>query len=182
MIQCQSLSCVQLFATHMNCSPPGSCVCGIFQARILEWQTFPSPGELLTPGIEPGSPALQVDSLQSQLPGKPILSLSCVRLFATPWAIQSLEFSRPEYWNGQLFPSSGDLPNSGIEPRPPTLQADSLLAEPPGKPKNIGVGSLSLLQWIFLAWESNQGVLYCRQILYQLSYQGSAYISTHTTK
>ena len=44
---------------------------------------------------------------------------------------------------------------------------------PPGKPKNTGVGSLSLLQQIFMTQESNQGLLHCRQILYQLSYQGS---------
>ena len=50
---------------------------------------------------------------------------------------------------------------------------DSLPAEPQGKPKNTGVGSLSLLQKIFLIQESNQGLLHCRQILYQLSYQGS---------
>ena len=46
------------------------------------------------------------------------------------------EFSRPEYWSGQPFPSSGDPPNPGIEPRSPTLQADSLPAEPPEKPMN----------------------------------------------
>ena len=71
------------------------------------------------------------------------------------------------------FPFSRDLPNPGIEPRSPALQADSLPAEPQGKPKNTGVGSLSLFQRIFLTQESNQGLLYCRQILYQLSYQGS---------
>ena len=60
-----------------------------------------------------------------------------------------------------------------IEPRSPTLQADSLAAEPQGEPKNTGVGSLSLLQQIFLTQESNWGLLHCRQILYQLSYQGS---------
>ena len=53
----------------------------------------------------------------------------------------------------------------------PTLQADSLPAEPPGKPQNTGVGSLSLLQWIFLTQELNRGLLHCRWILYQLSYQ-----------
>ena len=53
------------------------------------------------------------------------------------------------------------------------LQASSLPAEPQGKPKNTGVGSLSLLQWIFQTQKSNQGLLHCRQILYQLSYQGS---------
>ena len=69
------------------------------------------------------------------------------------------------------FPSPWDLPNPGIKPRSPTLQVDSLPAEPPRKPKNTGVGSLSLLQGIFLTQELNQGLLYCRQILYQLSYQ-----------
>ena len=69
--------------------------------------------------------------------------------------------------------SPGDLPNPGIEPRYPTLQADSLPAEPWGKPKNTGVGGLSLLQGIFLTWVSNRGFLHCRWILYQLSYQGS---------
>ena len=53
------------------------------------------------------------------------------------------------------------------------MQADSLPSEPPGKPKNTKVGSLSLLQGIFLTWELNQGLLHYRQILYQLSYQGS---------
>ena len=99
--------------------------------------------------------------------------ISCVWLFVTPWIIQSMKFSRPEYWSGLPFPSPGDLPNPGIKPRSPTLQADSLPAEPPGKPKNIGVASLSLLQGIFPTQESNWGLLYCRQILYQLSYQGA---------
>ena len=71
------------------------------------------------------------------------------------------------------FPSPGDLPNPGIEPRSPALQVDSLPAEPPGKPKNTGVGSLSTLQGIFLTQELNQGFLHCRRILYQLNYQGS---------
>ena len=58
----------------------------------------------------------------------------------------------------------------GIKSRSPALQADSLPSEPPGKPKNTGVCSLSLLQWIFLTQESNWGLLHCRRILYQLSY------------
>ena len=65
----------------------------------------------------------------------------------------------------------GNLPNPGIEARTPTLQADSLPAEPQGKPKNAGVGSLSLLQCIFPTKELNRGLLICRWILYQLSYQ-----------
>ena len=64
-------------------------------------------------------------------------------------------------------------PNPGIKPRSPALQVDSLPAKPQGKCKNTGVGSLSLLQQIFLTQESNWGLLHCRWILYQLSYQGS---------
>ena len=59
-----------------------------------------------------------------------------------------------------------------IESRSPTLQVDSLPAESQGKPKNTGVGSLSLLQRILSTQELNQGLLHCRQVLYQLSYQG----------
>ena len=69
--------------------------------------------------------------------------------------------------------SPGDLPNPGIKPRSPALQVDSLPSEPPGKPKNTGVGSLSLLQGISLIQELNQSLLHCRWMLYQLSYQGS---------
>ena len=74
---------------------------------------------------------------------------------------------------GSLSLPQGNLPNPGIEPRFPALQADSLPAEPPGKPRNTGVGSPSLLRWIFLTQESNWGLLHHRWILYQLSYQGS---------
>ena len=71
------------------------------------------------------------------------------------------------------YPSPEDLPNPGIKLRSPALQVDSLPAEPPGKPKNTGVGSLCLLQRIFPTQESSQGLLHCRRILYQLSHQGS---------
>ena len=67
-----------------------------------------------------------------------------------------MKFSRPEYWNGWPFLSPGDLPNPGIKPRSPILGADSLPAEPQGKPDNTGVGSLSLLQQIFPTQESNR--------------------------
>ena len=66
-------------------------------------------------------------------------SLSFVRLFATPWTVAyqappSMEFSRQEYYSGLPFPSPRDLPNVGIEPGAPALQADALLSEPPGNP------------------------------------------------
>ena len=55
----------------------------------------------------------------------------------------------------------GDLPSPETEPRSLTLQVDSLPSEPPGKPKNTGVGSLSLFQGIFPTQESNWGLLHC---------------------
>ena len=83
------------------------------------------------------------------------------------------EFSRPVYWSRQPFPSPGNLPNPGIEPRSPALQMDSLPAEPQGKPKNTGVGCHFLLQVIFPTQGSNPGLLHCRWILCHLSHQGS---------
>ena len=64
--------------------------------------------------------------------------LSRDRLFVTPWTVAyqaplSMGFSRQGYWSGLPFPSPGDLPHPGIEPRSPTLQADALTSEPPGK-------------------------------------------------
>ena len=89
----------------MDCSPPGSSVRGILQARILEWVAIPFQG---------------------------------------------------------IFP------NQGSNPGLPQLRADSLLSEPPRKPKNTGVGGLSHLYGNFLSRELNRGLLHCR-----LSYQGS---------
>ena len=67
-------------------------------------------------------------------------TLSRVLLFATPWTVAhqappSMGFSRQEYWSGVPFPSPGDLPNPGIEPKSPALQADALPSEPSGKPE-----------------------------------------------
>ena len=67
-----------------------------------------------------------------------VKSLSRVQLFVTPWTVAhqaplSMGFSRQEYWSGLPFPSPGDLPNPGIEPGSPALQADALSPEPPGK-------------------------------------------------
>ena len=69
-----------------------------------------------------------------------VKSLSCVRLFVTPPAVAhqappSMGFSRQEYWSGLPFPSPGDLPDPGIEPRSSALHADALISEPPGKPQ-----------------------------------------------
>ena len=69
-------------------------------------------------------------------------SLSPVLLFGTPWTVAhqappSMEFSKQEHWSGLPFPSPGDLPDPGIEPRSPAFQADALTSEPPGKPYPI---------------------------------------------
>ena len=124
-----------------------------------------------------GNGSLDLFPIQSYFPTRKVKSESesCLVMSdsVTSWTIQSMEFSRPEYWSGQLsllqgifptqgsnpgsqhcrqilsqlnhkgsprilewvaFSSPGDLPNPGIEPRSPTLQVDSLPAEPPGKP------------------------------------------------
>ena len=84
-----------------------------------------------------------------------VKSLSCVRLFATPWTVAhqpppSMEISRQEYWSGLPFPSPGDVPNPGIEPMSPTLQADTLAPEPPGKPSSVHMRE----SFIFSTYES----------------------------
>ena len=71
-------------------------------------------------------------------------SLSCTRFFATLWTVAhqappSMEFSRQEYWSGLPCPPPAHLPDPGTEPMPPTLQADSLPPELPGKPKTTGL-------------------------------------------
>ena len=75
-------------------------------------------------------------------------SLSRVRLFAIPWTVVyqaslSMGFSRQEYWSGLSLPSPGDIPDPGIEPRSPALQADALPSEPPGtksRPQRLCLG------------------------------------------
>ena len=83
-------------------------------------------------------------------------------LFETLRTIQSMEFSRLEYWSGQPFPSPGGLPNPQIEPSSPALQADSLPTETPGKPQKSGLSSLSFLQQIFPTQELNWCLCSCR--------------------
>ena len=77
------------------------------------------------------------------------VSRSVVSASETRWTVArptplSMGFSRQEYWRRLPFPSPGDLPDPGIQPGPPTLQADSSLYEPPGKP--VGVWGQGL--WI----------------------------------
>ena len=101
-----------------------------------------------------------------------VKSLSRVWLFVTPRAIQSMEFSRAEYWSGYLSLLQGIFPTQGSNPG--LLHCRWILYQlshrwSPG----ILKCSLSLLQRIFLTQELNWSLLRCRQILYQLSSQGS---------
>ena len=91
----------------------------------------------------------EVSVAQSHLTFCDPMACSLPRLLC-PWG-----FSRQEYWSWLPCPPPGDIPNQGIEPRSPTLQADSLPSETAGKSKNTGVGSLSLLQGLFLTQELN---------------------------
>ena len=97
--------------------------------------------------------------------------LSRVQLAATPWTVHGIPQARRLEW--VAFPISRGSFQPRIDPRSPTLRADSLPAEPHRTPKNTGVGSLSLLQVIFQTQKSNQCLLHFRQILYQLSYKGN---------
>ena len=83
-----------------------------------------------------------------------VKSLSCVWLFTNPWNVayqapQSTEFSRQEYWCGLLFPSPGDLPNPGIKPWSPTLQADAL----PSEPYYLTISEVKVAQSCLTLWD-----------------------------
>ena len=100
--------------------------------------------------------------------------LSCVQLFVTTWtaacqAPLSIGILKAKTLEWVAMPSS----RGSSQSRSLALQADSLPSETPGKPKNTGVGSLSFLQGVFPTQESNWGLLHCRLIFCQLSYQGS---------
>ena len=123
----------------MDCSPPGSSVHGISQIRILEWVAISFSRDSSQPGIEPGFPALQADSLPSETPRKPKES-------------QSVTHS--------------DMPHSL---RPHGLKPARLLCPWNSPGNNTRVGSHSLLQGIFLTQGLNLGFPHSGQILYSLS-------------
>ena len=131
----------------MDCSPPGSFVHGILQASIVEWVAIPFSRGSSQPRDQ--TQVSCIAGLPSEPPGKynfrkkkSVKLLSCVRLFVTPWTAArqvplSMGFSRQEYWSRLPFPSPGDLPDPGIEPRSPALWADALTSEPSGKPSLV---------------------------------------------
>ena len=84
-----------------------------------------------------------------------------------------MEFSRPECWRGQPFPSPGIFSTQESNPGIPHCRQILYQLSQKGRPKILEWVSLSLLQRIFPTQASNRGLLHCRQILYQLRYQGS---------
>ena len=94
--------------------------------------------------------------------GSEVKSLSHVQLFAIPWTVVyqaslSMGFSRQEYWRGLPFPSPGDLPDPGIEPMSPALEADALPSEPPGKPfRGNSRLNQEAAQMLSLEWSTGQ--------------------------
>ena len=123
-------------------SPKDICTC---LWRFLHWSyshlSCPSWGNAIIPALNflPLSLAnFSLIGLSYQSMFYLVKSLSRVRLSVTPWTVAhqappSMGFSRQEHWSGLPFPSPGDLPNPGIKPRSPALQADTLTSEPPGK-------------------------------------------------
>ena len=100
-------------------------------------------------------PACEKSDMTKQLTLHEVKSLSRVRLFTTPWTVAyqaspSMEFSKQEYWSGLLFPSPGDLPNTGIEPRSPALRAGALPSEPPQNLLMITITSLLIEKVVIL--------------------------------
>ena len=149
------------FWDPMDRSPPGSSVHGILQARILEWVAISfSRGSSLT------REQTRVSCIADY---RSVVSISWNLM---DYTVHGFLQTRILEWVGVPFSRGSSQPRD--QTQSPALQADSLPAEPPpGKPKNTGVGSLSLLQGIFLTQESNQSLLHWRWILPQLRYQGS---------
>ena len=115
---------------------------------------------------------------KSHLPTKVLFNLTTK--YAVVLVVQSLcrGFSvhgilRARIWSGLPFPSLGDLPNPGIEPRSPALQAILYQLSHEGSLRILEWVAYPLLQWIFVTQGLNWGLLHCRWIFYQLSYQGN---------
>ena len=114
----------------MDCRLPDFFVHGILQARVLEWVVISFSRGSSLPSNQTG-----VSCIESEV----MKLLSRVRLFAIPWTVVyqaslSTGFSRQGYWSGLSFPSPGNLPSPETELRSPSLQVDSVLSDPPGKP------------------------------------------------
>ena len=121
-VKVKSLSRVRLFVTPWAVAYQAPLSMGFSRQESWSGLQFPSPISQHKKGLINTS--------------EPVKSLSFVLLFATPWTVAyqaplSMGFSKQEYWSGMPFPPPGDLPDPGIEPGSPALQADALPSEPP---------------------------------------------------
>ena len=118
----------------------------------------------------------RVENSRNTGSGCAALSRSVVSASATPWVVAHQAplwgLSRPESWSVLPFPHPGDLPHPEIKPESPTLQADSLLSEPPGKSSILEWVAVSFFKRLFPTQGLKLGFLHCSQILYHLSLQG----------
>ena len=94
-----------------------------------------------------------------------------------PWG-----FSRKEYWSELPFPSPGDLPNPGTEPRSPALQVDSLPAEPSGKPTNASPFSIIHIDTLYQLEEVSFSCSSTKSLMFLCMNWGFFVVSTHTTR
>ena len=161
-------------------------------AQSLSYIQLCNPMNCSTPGFPVFHYLPEFSQTHVHLVSDAIQPYASVWLFATPWTEPAMLLcpwvsSGKKYWSGLPFPSPGDLPRDLSRPRDltqsPALQADSLPSESARKPKNTGVGSLSLLQGIFLTQESNRDLLHFRWDFYHLIHQRRPiyiYVYTHT--
>ena len=163
------------------CDPHGLSVPGIFQARILGWVAISFSRGSSWPRDQSCVSCIARRSLyhwatrEAQINQFTCIQCEDCNIQFWKWKSDPMDYTVHRILQARIlewvaFPFS----RVSSQPRSPALQVDSLpSAEPQRKPKNTGVGSLSLLQMIFPTQELNQGLLHCRQILYQLNYQGS---------
>ena len=140
--KCSSLSHVQLFGTPWTVADQVSLSMGFSRQEYWSGLPCPFPGDLPNPRIEPRSPTCRQILYRLNHQGSPYTgihtsycmhaqSLSCIQFFVIPWTVAcqaplSIGSSRQEYWSGLPFSPPRNLPNPGIEPVSPALQADSL--------------------------------------------------------
>ena len=156
-------SCLTLL-DPMDCSSPGSSIHGIFQARVLEWGaiTFSAARVRRHVILMPGNLFQKIGEVKVKV-------AQLCQTFETPWTVQSLGRN---IGVGSLSLLQGYLPNPGIEPRSPALQQILYQLSQKGIPR--------ILKWVAYPFSRDlpdpgikTGVLHCRQIPYQLNYEGN---------
>ena len=138
-----------------------------FLAESLIWALVTLHGRLLSMScVSRVSYGINVADRAGKTRSKPVCKAVYWRTYRFSYQVPlSMGFSRQEYWSGLTYPSPGDLPNPGIEPRSPALQADSLPTESPGKesraPKNWCFWTMVLktLESPWTARKSKQSIL-----------------------